>query len=138
MAVLIWILQQNHGHTSLRTKLQACYKCFIVVQVLVRIYIKSLEPVAFDIKLSFKILFMVILGGLGTINCAFIGAAFILLFPVLLNSIGNNVFHGAIDATIISSIEQVVFGVLIIIFMIYEPLGMAKLWDNIRLKFKKK
>ena len=75
---------------------------------------------------------MCILGGLGTINGAFIGAAFILLFPVLLNAIGNNVFHGAIDATIISSIEQVIFGGLMIIFMIYEPLGMAKLWENIK------
>ena len=65
-----------------------------------------------------------------------IGAAFILLFPVLLNTVGNNVFHGAIDATIISSIEQVVFGVLIIIFMIYEPLGMAKLWDGIKQKVR--
>ena len=82
--------------------------------------------------------FMVILGGLGTISGAFIGAAFILLFPVLLNSIGNNVFHGAIDATIISSIEQVVFGVLIIVFMIYEPLGMAKLWGNIKQRFFRK
>ena len=86
------------------------------------------------IKLSFKVLFMVILGGLGSINGAFIGAAFILLFPVLLNYIGNNVFHGAIDATIISAIEQVVFGVLMIIFMIYEPLGMAKLWETIKIK----
>ena len=93
---------------------------------------RSVEPVAFDIKLSFKILFMVIVGGLGTINGAFIGAAFILLFPVVLNSIGNKVFHGAIDATIISSIEQVVFGVLIIVFMIYEPLGMAKLWESMK------
>ena len=75
---------------------------------------------------------MCILGGLGTINGAFIGAAFILLFPVLLNAIGNNVFHGAIDATIISSIEQVIFGLLMIIFMIYEPLGMAKLWENLK------
>ena len=56
------------------------------------------------------------------------------LFPVLLNYIGNNVFHGAIDATIISAIEQVVFGVLMIIFMIYEPLGMAKLWDTTKTK----
>ena len=72
------------------------------------------------------------MGGLGTINGAFIGAAFILLFPVLLNAIGNNVFHGAIDATIISSIEQVIFGLLMIIFMIYEPLGMAKLWENLK------
>ena len=65
-------------------------------------------------------------------NWVAFSAAFILLFPVLLNSLGNNVFHGAIDATIISSIEQVVFGVLIILFMIYEPLGMAKLWANIK------
>ena len=81
---------------------------------------------------------MVILGGLGTINGAFIGAGFILLFPVLLNFIGNNVFHGTIDATIISSIEQIVFGVLMIVFMIYEPLGMAKLWETIKIKISSK
>ena len=136
------IAAESMGISLLRTKLQAfaisAFYCGVAGALFAFTYLKSLEPVAFDIKLSFKILFMVILGGLGTINGAFIGAAFILLFPVLLNSIGNNVFHGAIDATIVSSIEQVVFGVLIIIFMIYEPLGMAKLWDNIRLKFKKK
>lgn len=82
---------------------------------------------------------MCILGGLGTINGAFIGAGFILLFPVLLNYLGNNVFHGAIDATIISAMEQVVFGVLMIVFMIYEPLGMARLWENLKQRiFKKK
>ena len=69
---------------------------------------------------------------------AFIRAAFILFFLVLLNSIGSNVFHGAIDATIISSIEQVVFGVLIIVFMIYKPLGMAKLLGNIKQRFSRK
>ena len=136
------IAAESMGISLLRTKLQAfaisAFYCGVAGALFAFTYLKSLEPVAFDIKLSFKILFMVILGGLGTISGAFIGAAFILLFPVLLNSIGNNVFHGAIDATIISSIEQVVFGVLIIIFMIYEPLGMAKLWDNIRLKFKRK
>ena len=135
------IAAESMGISLLRTKLQAfaisAFYCGIAGALFAFTYLKSLEPVAFDIKLSFKILFMVILGGLGTINGAFIGAAFILLFPVLLNSVGNNVFHGAIDATIISSIEQVVFGVLIIVFMIYEPLGMAKLWDNLKLKFKK-
>ena len=135
------IAAESMGISLLRTKLQAfaisAFYCGVAGALFAFTYLKSLEPVAFDIKLSFKILFMVILGGLGTISGAFIGAAFILLFPVLLNSIGNNVFHGAIDATIISSIEQVVFGVLIIIFMIYEPLGMAKLWNNIKLKFKK-
>jgi branched-chain amino acid transport system permease protein len=79
---------------------------------------------------------MVILGGLGTINGAFLGAGFILLFPVFLNIMGNTVFHGAVDATIISSIEQVVFGVLMILFMIYEPLGMAKLYETAKFKIK--
>ena len=134
------IAAESMGISLLKTKLQAfaisAFYCGVAGALFAFTYLKSLEPVAFDIKLSFKILFMVILGGLGTINGAFIGAAFILLFPVLLNSVGNNVFHGAIDATIISSIEQVVFGVLIIVFMIYEPLGMAKLWDNIMRRFR--
>jgi branched-chain amino acid transport system permease protein len=132
------IAAESMGISLLKTKLQAfaicAFYCGVAGALFAFTYLKSLEPVAFDIKLSFKILFMVILGGLGTINGAFIGAAFILLFPVLLNSVGNNVFHGAVDATIISSIEQVVFGVLIIVFMIYEPLGMARLWETIKQK----
>jgi branched-chain amino acid transport system permease protein len=79
-------------------------------------------------------MFMAIIGGLGTISGAFIGAGFILLFPVVLNAIGNNIFHGMIDATIISSIEQVVFGGLIITLMIFEPLGFAKLWERLKQK----
>jgi branched-chain amino acid transport system permease protein len=126
------IAAESMGVSLLKTKLQAfaisAFYCGVAGALLAFCYLKSLEPVAFDIKLSFKVLFMCILGGLGTINGAFIGAAFILLFPVLLNAVGNNVFHGAIDATIISSVEQIVFGVLMIVFMIYEPLGMAKLW----------
>ena len=136
------IAAESMGISLLKTKLQAfaicAFYCGVAGALFAFTYLKSLEPVAFDIKLSFKILFMVILGGLGTISGAFIGAVFILLFPVLLNSVGNNVFHGAIDATIISSIEQVVFGVLIIVFMIYEPLGMAKLWENIKQKIQSK
>ncbi|MEO1774994.1 MAG: branched-chain amino acid ABC transporter permease [Pseudomonadota bacterium] len=130
------IAAESMGISLYKTKLQAfaisAFFCGIAGALFAFTYLKSMEPVAFDIKLSFRILFMVILGGLGTISGCFIGAAFILLFPVVLNSIGNNLFHGAIDATIISSIELVVFGVLIIVFMIYEPLGMAKLWENVR------
>ena len=134
------VAAESMGVSLLKTKLQAfaisSFYCGVAGALFAFTYLKSLEPVAFDIKLSFKILFMVILGGLGTINGAFIGAAFILLFPVLLNTVGNNVFHGAIDATIISALEQVVFGVLMIVFMIYEPLGMAKLWENLKTRIK--
>lgn len=130
------IAAESMGISLLRTKLQAfaisAFFCGVAGALFAFTYLKSMEPVAFDIKLSFRILFMVILGGLGTISGAFIGAAFILLFPVVLNTLGNEFFHGMVDATIISSIELVVFGVLIIVFMIYEPLGMAKLWENIK------
>ena len=136
------IAAESMGVSLLRTKVQAfaisAFYCGVAGALFAFCYLKSLEPVAFDIKLSFKILFMCILGGLGTINGAFIGAAFILLFPVLLNSVGNNVFHGAIDATIISSIEQVIFGLLMIVFMIYEPLGMAKLWETLKHNIRSK
>ena len=136
------IAAESMGVSLLRTKVQAfaisAFYCGVAGALFAFTYLKSLEPVAFDIKLSFKILFMCILGGLGTINGAYIGAAFILLFPVLLNSVGNNVFHGAIDATIISSIEQVIFGLLMIVFMIYEPLGMAKLWETIKQNIRPK
>lgn len=85
------IAAESMSISLLKTKLQAfaisAFYCGVAGALFAFTYLKSLEPVAFDIKLSFKILFMVILGGLGTINGAFIGAAFILLFPVLLNSI---------------------------------------------------
>ncbi|WP_411232015.1 branched-chain amino acid ABC transporter permease [Marivita sp. S0852] len=136
------IAAESMGISLLRTKLQAfaisSFYCGVAGALFAFTYLKSMEPVAFDIKLSFEILFMVIIGGLGTISGAFIGAAFILLFPVVLNTLGNRFFHGMIDATIISAIELVVFGVLIILFMIYEPLGMAKLWEKLKQRMRPK
>jgi len=133
------IAAESMGVSLLKTKLQAfainAFLCGISGVLYTYTYLKSAEPfAAFNISLSFKIMFMAIIGGLGTISGAFIGAAFILLFPVVLNAIGNNVFHGMIDATIISSIEQVVFGGLIITLMIFEPLGFAKLWETLKQK----
>ena len=100
------VAAESMGVSLLKTKLQAfaisSFYCGVAGALFAFTYLKSMEPVAFDIKLSFKVLFMVILGGLGTINGAFLGAGFILLFPVFLNIMGNTVFHGAVDATIIS------------------------------------
>lgn len=133
------IAAESMGVSLLKTKLQAfainAFLCGIAGALYTYTYLKSVEPfAAFNISLSFKIMFMAIIGGLGTISGAFIGAAFILLFPVVLNALGNNVFHGMIDATIISSIEQIVFGGLIITLMIFEPLGFAKLWETLKQK----
>ena len=75
------IAAESMGVSLLKTKVQAfaisAFYCGVAGALFAFCYLKSLEPVAFDIKLSFKILFMCILGGLGTINGAFIGLSLI-------------------------------------------------------------
>lgn len=121
------------GLSLLRTKLQAfaisSFFCGVGGALYAFAFLQSVEPAAFDINLSFRILFMAIIGGLGTIIGAFLGAAFILLLPVFLNISFHAVLGDAVDATIISAFEQVIFGVMMIVFMIYEPLGLARLLE---------
>ncbi|MFO1038956.1 MAG: branched-chain amino acid ABC transporter permease [Geminicoccaceae bacterium] len=124
------------GLSLLRTKLQAfaisSFYCGVGGALFAYAYLRSVEPAAFDIALSFRILFMAIIGGLGTIIGPFFGAGFILLLPVFLNISFHVLFGQAVDATIVSAFEQVIFGVVIILFMIYEPLGFARMWEVMR------
>ena len=121
------------GLSLLRTKLQAfaisSFYCGVGGALFAYAYLQSVEPAAFDINLSFRILFMAIIGGLGTIIGAYLGAAFILLLPVFLNITFHAVLGDSVDATLISAFEQVIFGVMMIVFMIYEPLGLARLLE---------
>ena len=121
------------GMSLLRTKLQAfaisSFYCGVGGALFLFAYLQTAEPAAFSIELSFRILFMVIIGGLGTILGPFLGSAFILLLPIFLNMGFHAILGKNVDATIASALEQVIFGVLIIIFLIYEPLGLARLWQ---------
>jgi branched-chain amino acid transport system permease protein len=121
------------GLSLLRTKLQAfaisSFYCGVGGALFAFAYLQTVEPSAFTIDLSFRILFMVIIGGLGTIMGSFLGAGFILLMPIFLNVFFHGIFGHAIDASVISAVEQVVFGVMIIGFLIFEPLGLARLWQ---------
>ncbi|MEM9766246.1 MAG: branched-chain amino acid ABC transporter permease [Pseudomonadota bacterium] len=129
------VAAETMGISLLRTKLQAfaisSFYCGVGGALFAFAYLKSVEPAAFDILLSFRILFMVLIGGLGTIIGAYYGAGFILLLPVFLNIFFHAIFGDAVDATLTSALEQVIFGVMIIVFMIYEPLGFAKMWQNL-------
>jgi len=87
----------------------------------------SWEPLAFDINRSFQILFMVIIGGLGSILGSFLGAAFIVLTPIFLNQLPSWLGISLSTATI-SHLEFMVFGSLIVFFLIVEPHGLARLW----------
>jgi branched-chain amino acid transport system permease protein len=87
----------------------------------------SWEPLAFDINRSFQILFMVIIGGLGSLLGSFLGAAFIVLMPIVLNQIPGWVGI-PMSTALISHIEFMVFGAMIVFFLIAEPHGLARLW----------
>lgn len=81
---------------------------------------------AFGITKSFLILFMVIIGGLGSIFGSFAGAAFLVLLPVLLKVVGADWL--GIPTDIVAHLQLVIVGGLIILFLILEPHGLAQLW----------
>jgi branched-chain amino acid transport system permease protein len=81
---------------------------------------------AFGIQKSFLILFMIIIGGLGSIFGSFAGAAFLVLLPVLLKNLLVGQFGWATDLA--AHVELMIVGALIVIFLIAEPHGLAQLW----------
>jgi branched-chain amino acid transport system permease protein len=103
------------------------------------IYLGSWEPAAFSLEMSFRLLFMVIIGGMGTILGSFIGAAFITLLPIGLNRF-LPVLAGSVGLDVgtagISHAELITFGALIVWFLIVEPHGLAKLWSTGKQKLR--
>ena len=80
----------------------------------------------FGIQKSFLVLFMIIIGGLGSIFGSFAGAAFLVLLPVALKIVGVDLLGWPTD--IVAHIQLIIVGALIIIFLIAEPHGIAQLW----------
>ena len=99
------------------------------------VHLGSWEPLAFDVNRSFSLLFMVIIGGLGSILGSFLGAAFITLLPLLLNQFPAWLgLHWS--TALISHLESMIFGALIVFFLIVEPLGLARLWSVAKEKLR--
>ena len=103
------------------------------------IYLGSWEPAAFSVDLSFRLLFMVIIGGLGSIMGGFFGAAFIVILPIFLNQFLPLVL-GLVGIEIstagVAHAELMIFGGLIVWFLIVEPHGLAKLWATMKQKLR--
>ena len=100
------------------------------------VHLGSWEPAAFNIDRSFQLLFMVIIGGLGSIMGSFFGAAFIIVLPIVLDNLPYW-FGLPVDTALASHLTFMIFGSLIVFFLIVEPHGLAKLWsiakDKLRL-----
>ncbi|WP_460141395.1 branched-chain amino acid ABC transporter permease [Pseudomonas sp. S2_E01] len=95
-------------------------------------YLGTASASSFDINRSFQILFIIIIGGMGSIAGNFVGAAFISLLPILLSHAGQALFGGAVDAGQLQNLQKIIFGALIILFLIKEPEGLIRLLGNLR------
>jgi len=103
------------------------------------LYLGSWEPAAFSIDRSFQLMFMVIIGGLGSILGSVLGAIFIVLLPIFLNQalppLGELVGWKISTATV-SHFESMIFGALIVFFLVVEPHGLARLWSIAKEKLR--
>ncbi len=99
------------------------------------VYLGSWEPLAFNIDRSFQLLFMVIIGGLGSILGSFLGAAFILVLPILLDQVPHALGIPLSVETVSLSV-LIIEGALICCLLIVEPLGFARLWSVAKEKLR--
>ncbi len=103
------------------------------------VYLGSWEPAAFSIDRSFQLMFMIIIGGLGSILGSVLGAAFIILLPIFLNQAlpALGALAGwKISTATVSHFEAMIFGALIVYFLIVEPHGLARLWSVTKEKLR--
>jgi len=124
------------GIPMMQTKLLAfaisSFYCGVAGALYAFCYLGTVEPEAFNLDLSFRVLFMIIIGGVGSILGSFLGAAFITLLPIFLNVLSGWISHGfdvEISHAILSNMELIIFGGLIVFFLIVEPHGLARLWQ---------
>jgi branched-chain amino acid transport system permease protein len=131
------------GIRPMRAKLLAfavsSFYCGVAGALFAYAYLGTVEPEAYNLDLSFRILFMIIIGGVGTVLGAFLGSAFIVVLPIAL-SVGvaflNDTLHLNIPSSVGSNLELMVFGGLIIFFLIVEPHGLARIWQITKEKLR--
>jgi branched-chain amino acid transport system permease protein len=120
------------GIRPLTTKLTAfavsSFYCGVAGALVLFLYLGSVETLAFDVAVSFQVLFMIIIGGLGSILGSIIGAAFITIVPIFLTN-APHVIGLTVPVNLSKNIEAIIFGGLILFFLIVEPQGLARLWQ---------
>ena len=120
------------GIRLLRVKLLAfavsSFYCGVAGAMMVFLWYGGAEAEVFAIDQSFLVLFMVIIGGLGTLIGSFFGAALIYILPIVLRSVPA-AFGLPIHPAAAEQLTFVIVGALIIVFLVLEPNGLARLWQ---------
>jgi branched-chain amino acid transport system permease protein len=103
--------------------------------VLIGTFYHAVTPEQFSVDISIQALAMVIVGGLGSIIGSYFGAAFILLMPGLMNAFISWLaaqFGFSLGIETLAHLPHALYGALIIGFLLIEPLGLGKIYGNIR------
>ena len=115
-----------------RTKLLSfavsSFYCGVAGAMMVFLWFGSSEADTFNINQSFFILFMVIIGGLGSLVGSFFGAIFIWGTPIVLKAVPP-LFGLSVHSATVEHLTFMILGALIIFFLIVEPHGLARLWQ---------
>ena len=127
------------GIRLLPTKLLAfatsSFYCGVAGALMVFLWYGGAEADVFNVNQSFFILFMVIIGGLGSLLGSYLGAALIFILPILLRFIPP-AFGLSIHAATVEHLTFIIVGALIIFFLIVEPHGLARLWQVAKQKLR--
>ena len=111
-----------------------------VTGVLYTYYLGIANYEQFQLGVSIDYLAMIIIGGLGSILGSIFGAIFITLLPIAIRwtmeSFGDLLFSQQVLANLIPNLRLILFGLLIIVFLVMEPEGLNRLWRNIRNYFR--
>ncbi len=124
-----------------RTKLMAffvsTFYCGVAGAMYSYCYIGNLDFMIFNLRRSFLVMFMVIVGGLGSILGSFLGAIFVYGWPILVTRLGDSIFGGGtLDTAFVENNSKIVVGTIIIVLLIKEPGGFAALWNSTKLKLR--
>lgn len=111
------------------------YVAGVAGAMMVFFWLGAAEPSAFSITLSFQVLFMVIIGGLGSLLGAWFGAAFIWALPVAIK-FAPALIGIEIQSATVEHVNSMIVGALIIFFLIVEPHGLARLWAVAKQKLR--
>ncbi|MEO0327714.1 MAG: branched-chain amino acid ABC transporter permease [Pseudomonadota bacterium] len=116
------------------------FYCGVSGAMMVFLWLGAAEVESFDYNHSFEILFMVILGGLGSLLGCFLGAAVIWIMPVIMRAVLPPIYEFITPFTMTSAqadlISDIFIGVMIVTFLILEPHGLARLWAILKQKLR--
>jgi branched-chain amino acid transport system permease protein len=127
MEIAATVVGVRTGRAKLLAFAVGSFYCGVAGALWAFAYLGTVEPHGLDLDRSFQVLFIVILGGLGSISGSFIGAAFVILFPIALDRIGSAIAGGSVDPGALQNVEKIVFGSLVILLLVKQPAGLVRL-----------